>query len=107
MATARTGVKILSALMLAAGASSVWAAGPTAEELLKIRPKIEGIEITTPAEAQIPNCKVEVIKGEKGSGYLLRDPDGKPLRRFFDTDGDRYIDVWSYFLDGQEVYREI
>src|SRR5262245_48620960 len=99
MVTPRMGVRALSALLLIAGASAAWAANPTAEDLLKIRPKLDGIEISTPAEAQIPNCKVEVIKGEsKGSGYLLRDPDGKPLRRFFDTDGDRYIDVWSYFL---------
>src|SRR5262249_35314092 len=108
MVTPRMGVQALSALLLLAGASSGWAASPTAEDLLKIRPKLEGIEISTPSEAQIPNCKVEVIKGDsKGSGYLLRDADGKPLRRFFDTDGDRYIDVWSYFLDGQEVYREV
>jgi hypothetical protein len=107
MATARMGVKILSALMLMAGANAVQAGNPTPEDLLKIRPKLENIEISNPTETQIPNCKVEVIKGEKGSGYLLRDPDGKPLRRFFDTDGDRYIDVWSYFLDGQEIYREI
>ena len=107
MVKARMGVRMLSCLLLVAGANSVRADGPTVEDLLKFRPKQEGVEITTPTEAQIPNCKVEVIKGEKGSGYLLRDPDGKPLRRYYDTDGDRYIDVWSYFLDGQEVYREV
>jgi thiol-disulfide isomerase/thioredoxin len=101
------GVRLFSCLLLVAGANSVRADGPTVEDLLKFRPKQEGVEITTPTEAQIPNCKVEVIKGEKGSGYLLRDPDGKPLRRYFDSDGDRYIDVWSFFLDGQEVYREV
>ena len=107
MAKARIGARILSALLLMSGASSVWAANPTADDLLKFRPKQEGVEITTPSENQIANCTVEVIKGEKGSGYLLRDADGRPLRRFFDSDGDRYIDVWSYFLNGEEVYREV
>src|SRR5262245_14637675 len=107
MAKAHVGARILSALLLMGGASSVWAAGPTVEDLLKYRPKQEGVEISSPADNQVANCKVEVIKGDKGSGYLLRDPDGRPLRRFFDSDGDRYIDVWSYFLNGEEVYREI
>lgn len=107
MATSRMGVKMLGCFLLMSGASSAWAAGPSVEELLKIRPKQEGIEITNPTEAQQAGCKVEVIKSDKGSGYLLRDAEGKPVRRFFDSDGDRYIDVWSYFLDGQEVYREI
>ncbi len=107
MVTARFGARFLSALLLMAGATSAWAAGPSVEDLLKYRPKQEGVEVSTPAENQIANCKVEVIKGEKGSGYLLRDPDGRPVRRFFDSDGDRYIDVWSYFLNGEEVYREI
>src|SRR5262249_10925867 len=40
-------------------------------------------------------------------GWLLRDGSGRPLRRFFDTNGDMKIDVWSYFKDGVEVYREI
>ncbi len=107
MVTARIGVRLLSCLLLIATVGSLRAEGPTVEDLLKFRPKQEGVEISNPTEAQIPNCKVEVLKGEKGSGYLLRDPDGKPLRRYFDTDGDRYIDVWSFYLDGQEVYREV
>jgi peroxiredoxin len=107
MARCRWGAKLLSALILMGLTGRGWSAGPTPEDLLKIRPKLDGIEMTTPAEAEIPALKVEVIKSEKGSGYLLRDAQGRPLRRFFDSDGDRYIDVWSYFLDGQEVYREI
>ncbi len=107
MAKARIGARWLSALLLIGGASSAWAAGPTASDLLKFRPKQEGVEIANPSANQIANCTVEVIKGEKGSGYLLRDADGRPLRRFFDSDGDRYIDVWSYFLNGEEIYREV
>lgn len=107
MVRSRLGVKLLGTLCLLGVTASTWAAGPTPEDLLKIRPKLDGIELSNPTEAEIPHLKVEVVKSEKGSGYLLRDAQGRPVRRFFDTDGDRYIDVWSYFLDGQEVYREI
>ncbi len=107
MARSHLGMKLLSTLCLLGVTSGGWAAGPAPEDLLKIRPKLDGIEISNPTEADIPHLKVEVVKSEKGSGYLLRDAQGRPLRRFFDSDGDRYIDVWSYFLDGHEVYREI
>jgi thiol-disulfide isomerase/thioredoxin len=56
---------------------------------------------------------VELAKGQKlangktGSGWIVKDPAGRNLRRFFDTDGDNQIDVWSYYLNGEEVYREI
>ena len=34
-------------------------------------------------------------------------PDGSLLRRFADTNGDRDIDLWSYYKFGVEVYRDI
>src|SRR5262249_16890695 len=43
---------------------------------------------------------------QKSIGYALRDGQGKLLRRFVDTDGNRKLDQWSYFQDGFEVYRE-
>lgn len=105
---ARTGLRILGGLLLWGTSSVAFAANPTAADLLKLQPKQMNIAFSTPAEAEISACKVEVLKGEgNSSGYLLRDPQGRPLRRFFDTNGDRYIDVWSYFQDGKEIYREI
>ena len=109
MEMVRLSLRWIGALALLTGFSSAYAANPTVEDLLKLKPKQDGVVISTPSsEAEIAACKVEVIKGENGgSGYLLRDGTGRPLRRFFDTNGDRYIDVWSYYLDGHEVYREI
>ncbi len=108
MEKVRTGARLLSALALLVGASTAYAEY-TAKDLLKLKPKQDGVVISTPtSEEEIAACKVELIKGENGgSGYILRDGAGRLLRRFFDTNGDRYMDVWSYFLDGQEVYREI
>jgi hypothetical protein len=51
---------------------------------------------------------VELVTGKRGgSGWLVRDPQGRPVRRFFDSNGDKKIDIWSYYHEGVEVYREI
>jgi hypothetical protein len=73
------------------------------------RPRQNGVVYTTPTPQEQEKCRVELLKGADGSsasGWLLRDPQGRPLRRFFDSNGDRHIDVWSYYLEGVEVYRE-
>jgi Thioredoxin-like len=81
---------------------------PSPEQILKFAPRQQGVVFTTPTGADVEKCKVELIKGKgKGSGWLLRDPNGLPLRVFFDTNGDNKLDVWSYYKDGAEVYREI
>ena len=83
-----------------------WAA-PTVAQLLNIAPRQKGVDVSTPAAGEEAKCKVELIKGaRKGSGWLLRDGNGKPLRVFFDTNDDGKVDVWSYYKDGVEVFRE-
>jgi thiol-disulfide isomerase/thioredoxin len=107
MAITRVGVRVAGCLLLLVGLQAARAATPTVEDLLKLQPKMD-VLISTPNASEYAACKVEVLKDDKGgSGYLLRDPRGLPLRRFYDSNGDRYIDIWSYYLDGQEVYREI
>ena len=32
---------------------------------------------------------------------------GQSLRRFVDTNGDGALDLWCYFKDGLEVYRDV
>jgi peroxiredoxin len=77
--------------------------------MLSFKPKQEGVVCTTPSADEQKSCKVELVTGARqgSSGWLLRDSSGRPLRRFFDTDGDKKIDVWSYYKDGVEVYREV
>lgn len=66
-----------------------------------------------PSDAELASCTVELIKGQKlangkfASGWALKDPQGRFLRRFYDSDGDNQIDVWAYYLNGEECYREI
>jgi hypothetical protein len=82
-------------------------AAVTPAQILGFPPRQQGIEISTPTAEQQASCKVELVKGGKGSGYVLRDPAGQTVRRFFDSNGDNKIDTWCYYKDGAEVYREI
>jgi hypothetical protein len=106
---ARTaGVWVAAACLLCA-ATTARAQPPTVEQMLAFRPGQPDIVYTTPPADKLSACKVELIKGPsgKGSGWVLKDPDGNLLRKFFDSNDDKRIDVWSYYKDGVEVYSEI
>jgi hypothetical protein len=103
---------------LVAGALLLWGGAahagnlPTVQQMLSFHPRCEGVVIGTPTAQEESACRVESIKGTgQGGGYLLRDAQGRPLRRFYNSrftsvsDGTK-IDVWSYYKDGVEVYRE-
>src|SRR5258708_8544246 len=80
---------------------------PTVQEMLALKPK-QDVNYTIPDPDKVNSLKVEKVTGRKGgSGWILKDADGKTLRLFFDTNDDDKVDVWSYFKDGVEVYREI
>jgi thiol-disulfide isomerase/thioredoxin len=84
-------------------------AAPTVEQMLTFQPRQKGVAISTPTQAEYPQCKVELVQGTSpgSTGWALRDPQGRFLRRFMDTNGDRYPDQWCYYKDGVEVYREV
>jgi thiol-disulfide isomerase/thioredoxin len=113
MSKARFAARLLTCLTLCCTAGVAHAAPPTAAQMLEFKPRQPDVAISTPTEAELASCKVELVKGQKlangkvSSGWLLKDSQGRPLRRFFDSDGDNHIDVYSYYLDGQECYREV
>lgn len=95
-------------LYLFVGAGLAQAATPTPAQILQFKPRQEGVQPSLPRPGEETSCKVELAKGSgKGSGWILRDGAGQILRRFFDTNDDNKIDVWSYYREGQEIYREI
>jgi Thioredoxin-like len=99
---------LAAGLILWGSVAPAWAAQPTVAQMLGYRPRQEGVNYSTPSGDAVTACKVELVKGQrKGSGWLLRDGNGQPVRWFFDTNDDNKIDVWAYFKDGVEVYREI
>jgi thiol-disulfide isomerase/thioredoxin len=100
-------VTVLGVLALVVPSSR--AADYSPRDLLKFRPTQPSVDYDTPADAAaIDACKVElVIDGQKRTvGYALRDGQGKLLRRFIITNGGKFLNQWSYYQDGFEVYRE-
>ncbi|MGE3806865.1 MAG: thioredoxin-like domain-containing protein [Gemmataceae bacterium] len=108
MSKAKKAMGFMAGCLLGLGGMQAHAA-PTVAQMLTFRPKIDGIEFSTPAAEEHKNCKVELINGAKpgSNGWLLRDAQGRPVRRYFDSNGDKKVNVWSYYNDGLEVYREI
>lgn len=88
-------------------ASPTPAQTPTPEVALKYRPAQSDVEIDSPPQSDIQKCVVKLDRGKGTSGFTVFDPAGQILRRYVDTNGDRYIDQWRYFRLGIEVYRDI
>ena len=74
----------------------------------RLAPKMDDVVLTTPSPDELSQCTVVAVQGTapKSGGFLLLDAKKQPLRRFFDSKGGGSIDVWSYYKDGVEVYRE-
>jgi len=103
---------------LAAGCLLVWCGTAAAQQkappvsaadILRFRPRQQdAVTVTQPTDAEAAACKVEVVKGANNtSAWLLKDGQGRLVRRFADTKGSGKGDSYSFYLDGQEVYREI
>jgi thiol-disulfide isomerase/thioredoxin/TolA-binding protein len=93
-------------LTLASSRSLVVAAGPTIEQILAFKPSQAAIVYDTPAQSAWEQCKLEVLKSP-ASGWILRDHRGLIVRRFLDSNADNVVDQWSYYMNGQEVFRDV
>lgn len=92
-------------LLLAGTATAARAQTPSVADMLRIAPKQKDVRLSTPTAEEQKSCKVELERGSK-PGWKLTDPQGRKLRLFVGSQG-KPIEVWSYFKDGVEVYREI
>src|SRR5208283_3539427 len=107
MRSLRYSVAVFGLMAVAAPWSMAADYGP--KDLLKFRPTQTGVDYDTPTDAAaIEACKVELVTDaqKRTVGYALRDGQGKLLRRFVITNGGKYLNQWSYYQDGFEVYRE-
>lgn len=95
----------------------VWTLGLPAQEkdrtqeqiktALSIRP-IQSVNVDTPGDDELAKCRIErAVEAIGIPGWVIYDASGKKLRQFLDTDGDKKLDVWQFFRNGVEVYREI
>jgi peroxiredoxin len=104
MAKGRIGAGLLAGCLVVWGGAA-FAATPA--QILQYRPRQDGVVCTTPSAAEADACKVKWTKSAPGGVWLLVDAQGRPLRRLIDTSGDNKPHVWSYYQDGNEVYREM
>ena len=80
----------------------------TVEQALTLTPVQSGdVEYSIPSKEEAKNCTVSSPKEKGLSGWIVKDPAGRILRKFLDTNGDQDIDLWCYYRDGFEVYRDI
>ena len=93
MTRERKGIGLLAGCLVFLVGGSFAHAKPTAAEILRFRPHQEGIVYSTPSAQEQSSCTVELVTGERGgNGWLVRDTQGRPLRKFFDTNGDKKIE---------------
>jgi len=103
-------IGLLAALAMggALGADTAAAAPPTVATALSLTPKQrEDVEIDQPTAAEAAKCTMAAEKIDGNTGWTIRDPGGRVLRRFVDTNGDNVVDLWCYYRGGMEVYRDI
>lgn len=106
---ARHGRLIAAASLLAASSclATAQAQSPTAAQALALSPLQKDAVYEQVPEELVAKCTVNDIEQEGQKGWEVIGPDGTLLRRFVDTNGDKSIDVWSYYNYGVEAYRDI
>jgi thiol-disulfide isomerase/thioredoxin len=109
----RINIRTLAALTLLGGLAQVGAAAVTVEQVLAYKPAQPGVEITTPASGEVASCTIDLEKGQmlangkQATAWVVKDAKGNILRKFHDTTGAGGVNMFAYFRDGEEVYREI
>src|SRR5687767_4997649 len=96
-------------LLVMAGASPALGA-PTVAQMLEIyKPTFQDVAVSMPTAEEQAGCEVKLVTGTRpgSSGWILLDAKKQPVRRYYDSNGDKKIDMWSWYKDGVEVYREL
>ena len=107
MFTKRISLRALAGVVLLAGTAAAQAT--RVEDVLARQPNQPGVAVTTPTGADLAGCKVEALQwpGSKARGVKVTDVTGRPVRQFIDSAGTGKWNIFSYYLDGVEAYREI
>ena len=105
---AATAAALLASALLPAAAPAQ--AQVTMEQVMNpfYQPRLEGgpgVNIDTPPKDQWDRCKVSPVTGET-TGYVVEGPQGQVIRRLLDANGDGSINLFQYYDQGMEVYRE-
>ncbi len=82
-------------------------AAPSVADAMKLMPVQKGIEFDTPTAEEIAKSSIKAEKIGTITAWVVRGPNNQILRQFADSNGDNIVDIWSYYRDGLEVYRDI
>lgn len=93
--------------LASAWAATAWADAPTAQQALTLKPVQKYVDYTRPSKEDAAKCTIRAEKEGGMTAWVVRDPEGRVLRRFADTNKDNVVDLWCYYRDGLEVYRDI
>ncbi len=77
------------------------------KQALGFTPIQTGVEYTLPDKDEAAQCTIRPEKENNVSAWVVRNRQGEILRRFADTNGDNVVDLWCYYLNGLEVYRDV
>ena len=83
------------------------AATPSPVAALGLKPVQRGVDYQKVAADEVSGCQVLDLDRDDWSGWEVISPDGTVLRRFADSNGDKKVDLWCYFQQGVEVYRDV
>jgi peroxiredoxin len=95
------------AMLMASWTGQSLAATPTAEQALKLTPVQADVDFERPKEADLSKCVIKAESVDGKTGWVVRGPAGQLLRQFIDSNNDNVVDLWCYYNDGVESYRDI
>ncbi len=102
-----TALALFASVAVSLAAATAHAAAPSAEQALQLTPIQKDVDYSQPTREEAAKCAIHAAKIDGMVGWLVEDPAGLTLRRFLDTNGDNVVDLWAYYKDGLEVYRDI
>ncbi len=80
---------------------------PQVEKALSVNTRQKNVTIELVPATELEKCTKRLERRGEVDGLLIIGPNSQPLRWFGDANKDRAIDIWSYFNNGVEVYRDI
>jgi thiol-disulfide isomerase/thioredoxin len=83
------------------------AALPTASQALELKPLQSGVDYEIPTAEQVAKCSIQSAAKDGLSGWIVLNASAQTLRRFIDSNADNKIDMWCYYKDGIEIYRDL
>src|SRR5436190_4764884 len=104
---ARLAIVLVAVTIGIASRSVVAAEPPSAAQALGLKPMQDGVEYSIPTAEEAARCTVKLERENNVTDWVVTNSKGEVLRRFYDTNGDNYVDMWCYYLGGLEVYRDI